>query len=56
MQQQLLSAEIVCIAESSFIAVVVTISMLCVLFSSVIVTWACRGRKDKAQQTAQQMS
>jgi len=45
--------EMMCIAESSFIAVIVTVSLLCVLFSGIIVTWACQRAKSAARKTSQ---
>jgi len=49
-----ISEEMMCIAESSFIAIIVTVSLLCILFSGVIVAWGCsklRGN-SKLQQAA----
>lgn len=45
-----ISDEMMCIAEGSFIAIIVTASLLCVLFSSIIVAWGCsklRGANGK---------
>jgi len=44
--------EMMCIAESSFIAIIVTVSLLCVLFSGIIVAWGCARLRANASKTA----
>jgi len=39
--EQSLPEDMLCIAEASFISIIVTVSLLCVLFSAVIVAWGC---------------
>lgn len=43
--------EMMCMAESAFIAIIVTVSMLCVLFSGVIVAWGCSRLRSKSSPT-----
>lgn len=45
-----ISQDLLCIAENAFIAVIVTFSFLCVLFSGVIVTWGCAKLRDSTPQ------
>ena len=43
-----------CMAETTFVAVIVSVSLLCVLFSAVIVAWGCSRlrRTDKLAAAA----
>lgn len=57
--EQSLPEDMLCIAEASFISIIVTVSLLCVLFSAVIVAWGCaklRGAEGVTNSKLEGMS